>query len=180
MRLKQVTRPNKAGAGNGAMALSFHVGRRGRAVPDLWRSAAKCALVEIASIQHRSVLTGLTGFTGFWRPNPVNRVNPVKEAWEGSPNQAAGANVGERRSAVCSNRASLAALPAMAQLGRSARKAVCPRRFLKLDRPGLLATLQECRKYGANVVFGSSFSVAKGTNQGTSMLNAPRSTRSSG
>jgi hypothetical protein len=37
-----------------------------------------------------------------------------------TPNQAAGANVGERRSAACSNRKSLAALPAMAQLFRSA------------------------------------------------------------
>jgi hypothetical protein len=27
--------PNEAGAGNGAKALSFHVGRFGRAVPDL-------------------------------------------------------------------------------------------------------------------------------------------------
>jgi hypothetical protein len=33
-----------------------------------------------------------------------------------SPNQVAGANVGERRSEACSNRPSLAALPAMAQL----------------------------------------------------------------
>jgi hypothetical protein len=31
--------PNKAGAGNGAGALSFHVERLGRAVPDLIRSA---------------------------------------------------------------------------------------------------------------------------------------------
>ena len=31
---------NKAGAGNGAGALSFHVGRLGRAVPDVVRSAA--------------------------------------------------------------------------------------------------------------------------------------------
>ena len=30
--------PNKAGAGNGARALSFHVERLGRAVPDLCRS----------------------------------------------------------------------------------------------------------------------------------------------
>ena len=36
-----------------------------------------------------------------------------------SPNQAARANVGERRSAACSSRAALAALPAMAQLSRS-------------------------------------------------------------
>lgn len=33
--------PNKAGAGNGARAVSFHFGRLGRAVPDLLRSAAK-------------------------------------------------------------------------------------------------------------------------------------------
>jgi hypothetical protein len=32
-----VTPPNKAGAGNGAGALSLHVGRLGRAVPDLFR-----------------------------------------------------------------------------------------------------------------------------------------------
>ena len=51
------------------------------------RSAAKCALVEITAIQPRSVLTGLTGFTGFCGPNLVNRFNPVKEVWEGSPNQ---------------------------------------------------------------------------------------------
>lgn len=36
-----------------------------------------------------------------------------------TPNQAAGANVGERRSAACCNRGSVAALPAMAQLFRS-------------------------------------------------------------
>ncbi len=29
-----VIRPNKRGAGNGAIALSFHIGRRGRSVPD--------------------------------------------------------------------------------------------------------------------------------------------------
>ncbi len=32
--------PNKAGAGNGARALSFYVGHLGRAVPDLCRSPA--------------------------------------------------------------------------------------------------------------------------------------------
>lgn len=31
--------PNKRGAGNGAVALSFHIGRLGRAVPDHDRSA---------------------------------------------------------------------------------------------------------------------------------------------
>jgi hypothetical protein len=35
------TTTNKAGAGNGAEALSFHVGRLGRAVPDLFRSASE-------------------------------------------------------------------------------------------------------------------------------------------
>ena len=37
MRVKSKS-PNKAGAGNGARALSFHIGRLGRAVPDLSRS----------------------------------------------------------------------------------------------------------------------------------------------
>jgi len=31
--------PNKRGAGNGAIALTFHAGRRGRAGPDPERSA---------------------------------------------------------------------------------------------------------------------------------------------
>ncbi len=33
--------PNKAGAGNGAGALLFHVGRFGRAVPDIMRWTAR-------------------------------------------------------------------------------------------------------------------------------------------
>jgi hypothetical protein len=32
--------PNEAGAGNGAGALTFQIEHLGRAVPDLWRSAA--------------------------------------------------------------------------------------------------------------------------------------------
>jgi hypothetical protein len=38
-----------------------------------------------------------------------------------SPNQAAGANAGERQQAACYNRTGLTALPGMAQLLRSAK-----------------------------------------------------------
>ena len=41
MKARLLFRANNAGAGNGAEALSFHVGHPGRAAPDLRRSAGE-------------------------------------------------------------------------------------------------------------------------------------------